>query len=127
MALTKRGKMIFDYFKENPTLHPTAEEVYTHVKTLDSKVGIATIYRHLNSLVEQGHLREINLEKQGVRYDLIDEEHYHFICDECGSIENFHLASLDTIQSDVEQLTQGKVSRKDIMIHGTCKKCKKGR
>lgn len=123
MAITKRGKMIYDYFKMNPNIHPTAEEVYAHVKSIDPKVGIATIYRHLSSLVEQGHLREISLEKQGVRYDLIDEEHYHFICTACGNIENIQLDGLDMYNTTVEQMTHGIVTQKNFMFQGFCKSC----
>lgn len=123
MALTKRGNMIYKYFQMHPTQHPTAEEVYNYVKTMDSKVGIATIYRNLNRLVELRYLREINLEKQGVRYDLNDEEHCHFICDACGHIENIQLDGFNDMNTIVEKITQGNVTKTNFMFHGCCRKC----
>ena len=123
--MTKRGQLIYDYFLSHPDVHPTAEEIYIYLKTLDDKVGIATVYRNLKTLVDMKHLREINLEKQGVRYDLIDHEHYHFICDTCGSIQNFALDTLKNINQEVEKKTKGKVVSKDLIFHGICEDCKK--
>lgn len=123
MALTKRGEIIYDYFKQHPTQHPTAEEVYNQLKTHDVTIGVATVYRNLHELVHLGLLKEINLEKQGVRYDLREFEHYHFVCDTCGEIHNFVLDALDQIDSQVEQMVCGKITSKDILFHGICNSC----
>lgn len=125
MAFTKRGQLIYAYFKQHPTLHPTAEEVYEALKSKDIHIGVATVYRNLRTLVEQGYLKEINLEKQGVRYDLAEYEHHHFVCDRCGSIENFVLPTLQGIDQEVEHITGGKLLHKELLIHGICKSCQK--
>lgn len=124
MAFTKRGQIIYDYFKNNPSKHPTAEEVYDELKKQDITIGVATVYRNLRNLVEQGILREINIEKQGVRYDFLEHEHYHFICDTCGNIENFMLDTLQQINTEVEDTTQGIILSKDLVFRGICKTCK---
>ncbi|MGB4984476.1 MAG: transcriptional repressor [Erysipelotrichaceae bacterium] len=123
--MTKRGKLIYEYFLNHPQSHPTAEEIYIYLKSLDDKVGIATVYRNLKALVDMQHLREINLEKQGVRYDLIDHEHYHFICDSCGCITNFTLDTLKNINKEIEEKTKGNVLSKDLIFHGICESCLK--
>jgi Fe2+ or Zn2+ uptake regulation protein len=55
--------------------HPTAEEVHTHLHRTE-RVGIATVYRNLARLVEEGALvaREIGDQK---RYDPLTEPHVH--------------------------------------------------
>lgn len=121
--MTKRRQMIYEYFKQHPNDHPTAEEVYLALKKEDSKIGVATVYRNLNTLVSQGLLKEINLYKQGVRYDLIEVEHYHFLCDRCGTIENIKFATLDHVDHEIEQELQSKITSKDVLFHGICKDC----
>lgn len=123
MTLSKRGLMIYEFFKKNPTIHPTAEEVYDHLKQKDVEIGVATVYRNLKTLVDNGYLKEINMEKQGVRYDLYDNEHYHFVCDACGHIDNFFLETLHSIDKAVEKETHGVVNSKDLLFHGTCEHC----
>lgn len=112
-----------NYFTTHPHLHPTAEEVYDVVKKQEQSIGIATIYRNLKKLVDGGMLRELKLEKQGVRYDLVEHEHYHFICDTCGTIENFVIDELKNINPLVEKTTHGLITSKDLMFHGICHKC----
>lgn len=125
MAMTKQRKMILEYFQEHPETHPTAEEIYEYVKSKICTIGIATVYRNLKKLVEIEMIRELKLEKQGVRYDLVTKEHFHFICDDCGTIENFVLPELLQIEDIVEQHVQGQVKRKDLIFHGICRNCQK--
>lgn len=123
MIMTKQRKMIYGYFLEHPEYHPTAEEIYDYVKQSNPSIGIATVYRNLKLLVEQGFIRELNLEKQGVRYDLLEHEHYHFICESCGSITNFGIDTLHHIDEEVELQTHGKITRKNLIFHGLCEQC----
>lgn len=122
-ALTKRGKLIYEFFKQHPSLHPTAEEIYNDLKTNDTHLGIATVYRNLKSLVDEGVLKEMNIEKQGVRYDLHEEQHDHFICDSCGQIQNIVLDSFYDVKKEIEKTTHGIITDKDILIHGICEHC----
>lgn len=123
MVMTKQRQMIMEYFQEHPETHPNAEEIYDYVKEKVSTIGIATVYRNLKKLVEANMIRELNLEKQGVRYDFVIQEHFHFVCDHCGAIENFVIPELLQIDDIVEQHIHGYVKRKDFIFHGTCKDC----
>lgn len=123
MNNSKQRDNILSYFKAFPHLHPSAEEIYLFVKEKDNNIGIATVYRNLKKMVEQGILGELNIEKQGVRYDLLTHEHYHFICDTCGSIENFVSPTLEGIHKEVETLMHGVVHQKQLTFHGICKTC----
>ena len=123
MVMTKQRQMILEYFQQYPETHPTAEELYDYVKRMEYTIGIATVYRNLKKLVEIDILRELNLEKQGVRYDLAAHEHYHFICDNCGSIKNFVIPELVAIDKAVEQQVQGTLTYKDLIFHGICAHC----
>ncbi len=123
MNKTRQRENIMSYFTTYPHYHPSADEIYMYVKEKDNSIGIATVYRNLKKMVEQGVIAELNVEKQGVRYDLLTHEHYHFICDICGKIENFDCATLDTINEEVENITHGKVKAKNLTFHGVCDEC----
>lgn len=116
---------ILTYFESYPTYHPSAEEIYLYVKKQSPKIGMATIYRNLNRLVEAKYIAELNVEKQGVRYDYLTHEHFHFICVECGAIENFTLPTLDAIHEEVANHIEGQLISKDITFRGVCKNCMK--
>lgn len=123
MNKSKQKENIVAYFKQYPNYHPSAEDVYMYVKQKDEKIGIATIYRHLKRLVEEGVIGELNVEKQGVRYDLLDHEHYHFICESCKEITNFEYSTIQLANREIEAITNGKVHNKSVIVHGICEKC----
>lgn len=123
MSLTTNAKIIYDYFLTHPNLHPSADDINTYLRSKQLKMGIATIYRNLNILVDQGYIREISIEKQGVFYDLLQNEHYHFICDKCNSINNFVSETLNEIDPKVEDIVHGKITGKHLLFHGICQKC----
>lgn len=126
MTISKRQALLYKYLKKHPSQHPTAEEIYDVLKKEDPKLGIATVYRNLKSLVLLGYIREMNIAKQGVRYDLLIKEHYHFICDQCGTIENFELSTLNNISQVIEKKLNAKILFKDLLFHGYCQECNKG-
>lgn len=114
---------IMAYFNAYPNIHPCAEEIYMFVKKQRPSIGIATIYRNLHKLVKEGCIAELNIEKQGVRYDLLSHEHYHFICEKCQHIKNFTLPALQTIDRDIEAIVKGKILTKSMTFRGICEEC----
>lgn len=50
-------------------------------------IGIATVYRNLKSLHEEGVLLVVNLPGENARYELRDQpHHHHFQCRACGRV-----------------------------------------
>lgn len=123
--MTKQGKLIFEYIKNNPDKHLNSEEIYQELKIENKKIGLATVYRNLNKLVEQKVVREINLEKQGIRYDYYQEEHYHFVCSQCKKIENIYFHDYDKLIKELELDIHSKVEGMQLVAFGTCQKCQR--
>lgn len=71
----------------------------------------------------QGILRELNLDKQVVHYDLILHEHYYFVCEQCGLIENFVNEDLLHMNKEMENIVHGQVTTKELVFDGLCKEC----
>src|SRR5262252_6214786 len=58
--------------------HPFAQEIYRRVHKRLPRIRLATVYRNLHSLVEEGKIRTLLLDGQGARYDPETSEHDHF-------------------------------------------------
>lgn len=103
------------------TDHPTAEMVYSDLKPEMPKLSLGTVYRNLNSLAENGEILKFKLQDGIVHYDGITENHYHFICNECGSVSDVfnikHKLSFDKESFDGEY--QGHLT----YFYGRCKNC----
>ena len=58
------------------TDHPTAEEVYASLKPKMPSISLATVYRNLHTLTEQGKIQTISIDKSD-HFDAKVEQHYH--------------------------------------------------
>jgi len=51
------------------------------------ELGLATVYRNVKALLEDGVLQAVELPGQGLRYELAGKHHHHhFHCRECGKV-----------------------------------------
>ncbi|HED6147789.1 TPA: peroxide-responsive transcriptional repressor PerR, partial [Campylobacter coli] len=85
--------------------HPNIEELYEEIKKEYPSISLATVYKNLNTLQEQGLVVEINVANQKTCYDIYEERHIHIICSKCGNIEDmsFQDANLDEYQEKLEK------------------------
>ncbi len=68
--------------------HPSADNVYDQARKNDPKISRGTVYRNLNILAQQGHIRQMPMPAGPIRYDSMLTPHYHFCCHCCGEIIN---------------------------------------
>src|SRR3954464_3381149 len=75
-------------FLVGQTGHPTAVEILEAVNRVDPRSSRATIYNILRDLVKAGLVREVAVEGRAARFDVTGMRHHHFICDNCGNVED---------------------------------------
>ncbi|MGH2525007.1 MAG: Fur family transcriptional regulator, partial [Anaerolineales bacterium] len=71
--------------------HPFAHEIYRRVHKKLPRISLATVYRNLHSLVDEGKIRTLLLGDQVARYDPKTSEHDHFVCERCGRVSDLFL------------------------------------
>ena len=84
MRLTAPRRLILAVVRETDS-HPTAEWVHAAVRRRLPRVSLATVYRNLRRLADQGLLGEIP-EGPSVRFDARVDRHHHFTCTGCSRI-----------------------------------------
>lgn len=104
------------------TDHPTAEQILLRVRERLPRVSLGTVYRNLEKLRAQGHLRVVNIGPGVARYDALLSEHDHFVCDTCNGV-----IDLDRLPEggDVIRLrAEGyQVRCRSVVVHGLCRPC----
>ena len=75
--------------------HPTADDIYSIVKSRIPGISLGTVYRNLNVLAEEGLIQKIALGKSTERYDSRLDSHYHMICLKCGRVVDVPLSYED--------------------------------
>ena len=103
--------------------HPTADEVYACVVHDHPTVSKATVYRNLSSLSEDGVLRHVRMPQGADRFDHTISPHFHIECTRCGALSDVWLKVDETLNRQVESLTNYSRVRYDIVFKGVCPAC----
>lgn len=69
--------------------HPTAENVIEYIKANHPNISVGTVYKVLDSLVENSLLKKVKTEKDIMRYDAVLSNHHHLYCSETDRIEDY--------------------------------------
>ena len=104
--------------------HPTAENIIEYIKTNHPNISVGTVYKVLDSLVENNLLRKVKNEKDIMRYDAIMSHHHHLYCSETDRIEDFEDPQLDQFITEYftkKKIKNFKVQDIKLQITGTFK------
>jgi Fur family peroxide stress response transcriptional regulator len=80
--------------------HPTAENVIEYVKSNHPNISVGTVYKVLDSLVENELLKKVKTEKDIMRYDAVLSNHHHLYCAETDRIEDYEDDKLNKLITD---------------------------
>jgi Fur family ferric uptake transcriptional regulator len=98
------------------------EEVLAAAKRRCPGLGIATVYRNVRRLREQGWLRAVELPGGPCRYEVADKaHHHHFHCVACDRIYE-----VEDCPGDLKRLAPRGflVQRHEIILYGLCRTCR---
>jgi len=104
--------------------HLSAEDVYRQLLTSELDVGISTVYRVLNQLVDAGVLLRHTFEAGHAVYEINEGAHHdHLICVSCDRVEEFHDEAIEVRQERVAN-ERGFVLRDHALaLYGLCPTC----
>ena len=103
--------------------HPTADEVCAAMRKRFPSVSLATVYRNLNTLSDEGKLRKIDSPDSPTRFDFTTHSHAHIVCQNCGRV--FDAISVAD-KKIFKQIPDGfNVESINISASGICADCQK--
>jgi Fur family ferric uptake transcriptional regulator len=120
---TRQREAIRSAFEEaDRPLSP--EEVLSLAQKSVEGMGIATVYRNIKSLLEEGWLVAVELPGQAARYELAGKgHHHHFQCNGCGQVFELY----GCIESFRKLIPPGfLVTGHDLLLSGLCRGCRHG-
>lgn len=98
------------------------EETLQLAQASVSGLSIATVYRNVGTLVEEGWLTPIELPGEARRYEVAGKEHHHhFRCDRCGKV--FELEGC-AVQLKPKLPRGFRVSGHEFFLYGSCADCR---
>ncbi len=108
--------------------HLSAEEVAQEVSARGRKVGTATVYRAIDTLLESGLLVERDFGEGFRRFEPARDipHHEHMVCSQCGKVEEFRDERLERMTTLVAESHGFARQRHRLVIHGICGDCQRG-
>lgn len=105
--------------------HLSAEEVAQEVTARGRKVGTATVYRTIDTLLESGLVVERDFGEGFRRFEPARDipHHEHLVCTQCGRVEEFRDERLERMTTIVAESRGFMRQRHRLVIHGVCKDC----
>jgi Fur family ferric uptake transcriptional regulator len=103
----------------------TPQEILSAVRESVPEIGIATIYRNLKLLLDEGTIEAVNLPGGNARYEMhhpAHHHHHHFHCSHCDRVFDVQgcPGSMDNLAPDGFL-----IERHEITLYGLCADCAK--
>jgi Fur family transcriptional regulator, ferric uptake regulator len=132
---TTGRKAILDMLT-NTEGHLSAEDIYLKVHPIYPSIGLTSVYRTLEILVNVGLVHKFDFKDRKARYELAEgpggkRHHHHLICTVCHKIidyADFVDAELALVKQTEEHLSKQynfKIINHVIQYYGLCEKCNK--
>jgi Fur family ferric uptake transcriptional regulator len=107
--------------------HLTAEEVFETVRLRTRAINIATVYRTLDLLTEEGFASRADLGEGRVVYATAEHgPHIHLVCRQCGLVTDVDVAPFAPLIEHIEAEYGFAFRPQHLAVRGLCAGCQSG-
>lgn len=103
--------------------HPTADEVFTAVRSEIADISLATVYKALETLVGCGLATKLTYGDGSARYDARTDEHFHARCLICGAVRDIRTSSIAGPLPEIRPEDGFRVEGYRLEVVGHCGGC----
>ncbi len=128
---TKQREILIEYFKSVSGNHITASDVCSYFKEQGAAIGQSTVYRQLESLVDEGIINKYIIdanspacfEYTGHNADNDGSLCFHCKCEKCGRLIHLKCEELSGIADHLYEEHFFRLDPKRTVFYGICDKC----
>lgn len=131
LKVTSQRLMVLNILSAHGDEHLTVEEIYDLAKEESPEIGLATIYRTVQVLLELHVIEKVTFDDGFARYELNGEEtgsghrHHHAICTQCGKVYSLETDLLDTLEKQVFESLGFEATDHEVKLYGLCSACRR--
>jgi Fur family transcriptional regulator, ferric uptake regulator len=101
----------------------SAQDIYVELRTRDRAVGLATVYRALESLKLEGIVQGRTLPTGESLYSCVQADRHHLTCLHCGESIPIDECPVEQLEHRLESLHQFKIYYHTLEFFGVCLTC----
>ena len=128
---TRQKQIIEEAVQETLGGHFTVENVMERLREKGQEIGKATVYRHINELVQEGTLKKYNAESgRSACFEYIDEKNasiYHFKCTVCNELIHVNCPALTHVKEHLLEEHGFMIDNAKVVFVGECENCRKSK
>lgn len=105
--------------------HPNAMQLYESLRLQFPTISLATIYKTLALLKDEGEILEIDLHNDSHYDGNKPYPHPHLICTHCSRIfDGDKVATIQKLNQEIEKKYNFQISRHQLVFYGVCQECR---
>jgi len=104
----------------------SAQEIFDGLRADGRRVGIASVYRALDTLGALGLVQRLELGGTATRYEPAEpsgDHHHHLVCQDCGEVRPFLDLRLEAALDGAAERSAFSVDEHDVVLRGRCPAC----
>lgn len=114
---------ILEILEGSQTRHMSAEEIYKKLLDSSEDIGLATVYRVLTQFESAGLVSRHHFEDGMAVFEINHGTHHdHIVCMDCGLVEEFVEAEIETRQNAIAQRLGFKIEEHSLVLYGRCQR-----
>ena len=123
MNNTVQRRVILEELRSVKT-HPTADQVYDMARRKIPNISLATVYRNLEKMADNGDILRLETAGTKKRYDGDISRHYHLRCSKCGGVSDIKAESVRRITAALNQVKNVEgIEDFSLEFKGICHEC----
>ncbi len=108
----------------------SAQEIHDGITASGGAVGVASIYRALDTLAELHLVQRVDAGDGIARYEAARADHHHhhhLVCDDCGKVAPFTDEPLERALERAAGRLGYALAQHDVVLRGACEDCRTAR
>lgn len=102
----------------------SAQQIYSLLREEESPVGLATVYRTLQSMADAGEVDTLRTDDGELRYRRCSTgHHHHLVCRSCGRTVEVSAPEVERWAARAAEANGFRDLRHDLEVYGTCASC----
>ncbi len=101
----------------------SAQDIYVELRSRNQSVGLATVYRALESLKLEGSIQGRSLPTGESLYSCVQADRHHLTCLHCGQSIPIDECPVEQLEQRLESLHKFKIYYHTLEFFGVCENC----
>lgn len=124
LRLTRARRAVLRVLERDRGRRLTAQELHRRARAIQPRIGLATVYRTLSALAEDGVVDVVSTDAREAAYRLCSPgHHHHLICNRCGTVVEIEECDLSSLERALARRYRFRIDEHAITVRGLCARC----